>query len=342
MVKLLFVKLSSLGDVIHSLPAIHDIAQNRPDIELHWLVEQSLAPLASLNSFTQKTLPINLRSIKKQHGFFAAFRHMQDVCRHLKTENYDMAIDAQGLWKSAYFARGSGGDSVGYDFSSARDPFASLLYQKKITIKQDQHAIIRMRKLCAQALDYSISPTINYGLDKHNFQQEGQKLLKQFQIQKNFIFGFHGTTWETKLWKQKYWGELASKLQNEGFQLVMSYGNEAEKQAAFEMTDLSVNIKIIPKMDYLSLINLLSAARGFVSVDTGLGHLASALDIPGVGLYGPTSPDRVGLLGKNQRSLTGYAHKPRYNKKFIHGYDAMNNITSDQVLQSLLEMINAH
>ncbi len=337
--KLLFVKLSSLGDVIHSLPSINDIAQNRPDVELHWLIEQSFAPLLQLSSFVQKTIPINLRSIKRQKGLLAAFAHMQEVAKTLKQEGYHMALDGQGLWKSAYFAKNSGGIPTGYDFASARDPFASLLYQEKITVHKQQHAIHRMRKLCAQALDYSISPAINYGLDKIDFQKNGQKLLEQFQIQQNFIVGFHATTWETKHWKQKYWGKLADKLQTIGLQLVISYGNEAEKKAACAMAGLSANIKIVPKMDYISLMNLLSVADGFVSVDTGLGHLASGLNIPGVGLYGPTSPEYVGFLGENQLSLTGDKHKPRYNKKFTSDYDPMANITADQVFQTLLKLI---
>lgn len=337
--KLLFVKLSSLGDVIHSLPAINDIAQSRPDVELHWLIEQSFAPLAQLSPFVKKTLPINLRSIKKQQGLIAAFHHMRNIARPLKTGGYDLALDAQGLWKSAYFAKNSDGVSTGYDFASARDPFASMLYQKKFSIDKNQHAIHRTRKLCAQALGYTISDTIDYGLDKILYQKNGQKILEQFQIKNSFIFGFHATTWETKHWKQKYWIELAEKLKSIHHQLVISYGNDVEKQSAHAMAELSSNIVIIPKMDYIDLINFLSLASGFVSVDTGLGHLASALDIPGIGLYGPTSPDRVGLLGNHQISLTGYQDKPRYNKKFIKGYDAMANITADQVFQTLLSIL---
>ncbi|MFV0321496.1 MAG: lipopolysaccharide heptosyltransferase I [Alphaproteobacteria bacterium] len=334
--KILFVKLSSLGDIVHSFPAVNDCAQNMPDIELHWLVEEGFADLAALPKFVKNTHKIHLRKLKKQP--IKAWQHIRAVRKILKAENYDIVIDGQGLIKSGILAKNIAPDVYGYDKNSARDSNASYFYNHKINVSKEMHALERTRQLFAQSLGYSIEDKkFNYGIDATIYQPKGELILNQNHIHEPFVFLFHGTTWPTKHWPFDHWVELAELLKNNHLRALVTYGNDSEKERAEKLSQASDNFIILPKLPLMELMAVLSCAKAFVSVDTGLGHLAAALDLPGVAIYGPTSPDKVGILGTHQISLFGHKEgEPFYNKEYKQGFDSMANITAQQVYDKLL------
>lgn len=335
--KILLIKLSSLGDIIHSLPAINDMAKHSPQGELHWLVEEDFTALAKLHPFVKKIHPMHLRRLKKQKKIGAMISHIKQIRHMLKQENYDIIIDAQGLIKSAIFGKGLTNNFFGYDKKSARDSTASYFYPQKISVSKDLHALERTRQLCAKALQYSIkNEPFHYGLNKQDYQKKGQDILAQHHIEGHFVFFFHGTTWPTKHWPLDYWFELAQKLKNKDLKAVLTYGNEMEKNRAYKLAEMSDNIYILPKLALLDVMAVMALAHQFVAVDTGLGHLAAALDLQGVAIYGPTNPKKVGILGQHQISLWGHkAGEPLYNKQYKKGFDSMANITADDVYKAL-------
>ncbi len=335
--KILLIKLSSLGDIVHSYPALNDMARHLPKAELHWLVEENFEDLAKLHPFVKKTHIIQLRRLKKQKAVGQIYRHIREVRQVLRAENYDAIIDAQGLFKSAIFGYKLTDSFFGYDKKSARDGNASFFYPHKIHISKNMHALERTRHLCAQALQYSIeNQGFDYGLNKKDYQKTGQDILAKHHIEGKFAFFLHGTTWPTKHWPLAHWLELATLLKAQNIKALVTYGNDAEKQRTEQMKQANDNIYILPQQNLLDVMAVLSCADKFVSVDTGLGHLAAALNLEGVAIYGPTSPEKVGILGQKQTSLWGYKQgEPQYNKNFKKGFDSMANIDAHQVYEIL-------
>ncbi len=338
--KILLIKLSSLGDIIHSYPAINDMALNFPDAKLHWLVEEGFAELAALPPFVDKVHKVGLRRIKKQKAFWKFYPHIKQIRNILKEENYDIIIDIQGLIKSAILGYALSDNFYGYDKNSARDNNASFFYKHKITVSTKMHALERTRLLCAKTLQYSVDgKSFDYGLDKQDYQKHGQKILAQYSIDNKFIFFLHGTTWPTKHWPFDHWVKLANLLKQQDIKALVTYGNNTEKERAYKLAEISDNIQILPQQSLLDIMAVLSCASKFVSVDTGLGHLAAALNLKGVAIYGPTSPEKVGILGRKQISLWGYKQgEPQYNKQFKAHFNTMANINAHEVYKALFSI----
>lgn len=295
MSRVLVVKTSSLGDVIHSLPALTDAARAIPDIKFDWVVEQSFAEVPSWHPAVDRVIPVAVRRWRKhpiqawRSGEWAEFKQKVD---HYA---YDVVIDAQGLLKSAWLTRYAKGVRYGLDKASAREPIASRFYDRPIHVAKGQHAVERVRQLFSQALGYSLDGQLGeYSL---SFQSKRQ----------NSVVLLHGTTWASKHWPEYSWVELAGLLQEAGYSVKLPWGNDIEKSRA-ELIAGQSGAEVLPKMSLTGLAELLSNSAGCVSVDTGLGHLAAAVDTPTLALFGPTSSALTGFYGKNQQSLQSAFH----------------------------------
>lgn len=296
--KVLIVKTSSLGDVIHTLPALTDAAAAIPGIRFDWVVEEAFAEIPAWHPAVDKVIPVAIRRWRKsllktwKNGEWKQFK------QSLTATKYDAIIDAQGLVKSALLARKARGTKFGLDKHSAREPFASRFYDKPQSIHWGQHAVERVRQLFANALDYSlIESTGRFALTK--------SLFKPFeQAQSPYAVFVHSTTWPTKHWPENYWQALAQKVNKAGLQVVLPWGNDKEKLRAEKIASATTNALVLPKLSLAEVAGVISNAKAVVAVDTGLGHLTAALEVPAVSLYGPTSPEKVGAYGANQTHLT--------------------------------------
>jgi len=299
MPRVLVVKTSSLGDVIHSLPALTDAARAIPDIQFDWVVEKSFAEVPSWHPAVDRVIPVSVRRWRKhpvqawRSGEWAEFK--QQVGRY----SYDAVIDAQGLLKSAWLTRYAIGVRYGLDKASAREPAAAHFCDRPIHVAKKQHAVERVRQLFAKALGYSIDGQLDKVLGEYNlsFQSERQ----------NSVVLLHGTTWASKHWPERSWVELSRLLLEAGYQVKLPWGNEDEKARAKRIAGEST-AEVLPKMSLSELATLLSASAGCVSVDTGLGHLAAAVDTPTLALFGPTNSALTGFYGKNQQILQSAFH----------------------------------
>lgn len=297
--RVLIIKTSSMGDVIHTLPALTDAGKAIPGISFDWAVEENFSEIPSWHPLVKKTIPVALRKWRK--SFFtqqtrqewAAFR------KQIQATQYDLIIDAQGLLKSAFLAWNVKGKRCGFDFQSARDPLAALFYQRRFkTAKvKEQHAVMRLRDLFSQALGYALPTSVpDYGIDRRRFLQA--------DVQKKYLVFLHGTTWETKHWPEVYWIELAKLASAQGFSIKLPWGSVAEQERAIRIAAVCKDAEVLPRLDLLGVANVLAGAHAIVAVDTGLCHLAAALDVPTVSLYGSTHPDLTGSLGQFQKHLT--------------------------------------
>lgn len=303
--KILVVRLSSLGDILHLFPAISDLRSRFPDAEIQWLVEPAFAEVAGWHSAVNKVITVPLRAHKKIWWKIPAL--LRKLRQQLQAENYDIVLDAQGLLKSALLARLAGVAVSGFAIGSARESLAVLLYKKSARLPDGLHVIDKNRQLVQQIFASDTSKPADYGLDEFRNKRMRAELsdtLKIITVQP-YIVLLHGTTWNSKYWPEASWIELISLLGKQGWHCLLPWGNEAERQRAIRLQSAgNEQVQVLPKLSLTEMMDVLLHARGFVSVESGIGHLAAALDVPGVMLHGPTDPVYSGILGKACQHIT--------------------------------------
>lgn len=294
--RILFVKTSSMGDIIHSLPALTDASRIYPDISFDWVVEENFAEIPRWHSHVSNVIPVALRRWRKKPWQNIASGEIRHFIKRLRQENYTHVVDAQGLIKSALITRLSRGERYGLNWHSAWEPLASLAYQKRIAVDPELHAVTRVRTLLACALDYTLPTTVaDYGVVKEK--------LPTSPYQAPYVVFLHATTWTTKHWPIEYWQQLLTTTAREGFNVLLPWGNSKEQQQAQTIASENPRAIVLPKLDLTAMAGVIAKAKAVVTVDTGLGHLAAALNVPTVSLYGPTDPQKTGTVGANQYHL---------------------------------------
>lgn len=295
--RVLLIKTSSLGDVIHTLPALTDAAKAIPDIRFDWVIEEAFADVPGWHPAVGRVIPVKLRYWRR-HPLQAWHSGEWNSCkRRLGEAGYDAAIDAQGLLKSAWLLRYARGQRCGLDRDSAREPCAARFYDQPLSVAKNQHAVERVRQLLSAALGYAIADGLGDSGIAERFRKPGGR---------GVVF-LHGTTWDNKHWPESYWHELAKLLTENGFQVQLPWGNQVEKQRAQRIAGVC-NGEVLPKLSLTGVAEVIGAAAGCVGVDTGLGHLAAAVGTPAVALFGPTNPGLTGFYGNNQKSLEADYH----------------------------------
>ncbi len=296
--RVLLIKTSSLGDVIHTLPALTDAMRALPGIQFEWMVEEGFAELPTWHPAVSAVIPVAIRRWRK--NLWQTFQNgeWRQVKQRLRDTRYDLVIDAQGLLKSAWLTRYVKAPIVGLDRNSAREPLAARFYDQAYSVARGQHAVERLRQLFAQALGYQVPTGLgDYGLDRGR--------LLDADSGAPFVLFLHGTTWATKHWPELYWRQLAERMISQGLEVHLPWGNPAEKARAERIADGLDKAVVLPKLNLAGVARVLASARGCVAVDTGLGHLAAALDVPTLSLFGPTNPGLTGAYGKSQVHLAG-------------------------------------
>ena len=292
--KVLIVKTSSLGDIIHTFPALTDAARLNSGIKFDWVVEESFADVPIWNSFVDKVIPVSIRKWRKRPLYYMLNGEIRDFLKNLRLTKYNKVIDAQGLIKSGVLTQlARANERIGLDKLSLTEPLARFCYKKTFKVDLSKQAVFRMRSIFAQSLNYQFPKTIpDFGFNKSFFP------FKEKTINKNIMF-IHGTTWASKLWPDKYWKKLARLVSQNGYKVILPWHEDTERQRVeFIAKDLD-NVEILPPMNLTELMKIISKLYATVSVDTGLGHLSAALNIPTFALFGPTNPDRTGMVGDN-------------------------------------------
>jgi len=295
-VKVLVVKTSSIGDVIHTLPALTDAVRAIPGIGFDWVIEEELAAIPRWHPAVERVIPVAYRHWRHRPlrgilgGALAAFR------ARLRARRYDAVIDAQGLYKSGVITALADGPKHGYDLASCREKLAPLAYDRHYKIPRGVHAIERTRRLFAAALGYAAPDAPpDYGLDPGRLPPAG---LKQ-----PFVLLLHGTKWRTKRWTPAHWRELARLAAADGHGVCVPWQSGEERQRAETIAAAVPEAVVLPPGDLDQVAGVLARAAGVVAVDTGLAHLAAALSIPAVTLYGATAPGLTGTMGRHQHHL---------------------------------------
>ena len=334
-----------MGDVFHTFPALSDAQAALPNLTVDWVVEKGFSDIPAWHPVVDKVYPIELRTWRKTLWSKATRQAIKTFFETINQAHYDLVLDAQGLLKSAWVAKKIPPPIAGYDWQSAREPLATLFYQHKYSVPKAQHAILRLRQLTAQALGYELAKDqkIHYGLDTSNWSKP-TVLTKALGGGGYFVF-LHGTTWESKYWPESYWIKLLALVHATGLKVVLPWGNEEERLRANRIASSAPSDKSWVPEKPLSLntvAELLNAAKGVVSVDTGLSHVAAALDVPMVVLYRVTDPKLVGADGSNVVRLESPC-APDYLKQFPNKETerrSLNGLSVETVFQNIMTLIS--
>ncbi|MEM8765875.1 MAG: lipopolysaccharide heptosyltransferase I [Pseudomonadota bacterium] len=286
--RVLLVKMSSLGDVVHALPAVTDAA--RQGVVFDWVVEEAFAAIPALHPAVREVWPIAWRRWRK--NLRAEGPELGAFVQRLRGKRYDLILDAQGLLKSAAVTLAArGGSRAGLSFTAAREPLAAFAYGNRAAVPKGGHAIDRLRALFAASLGYKLpTDAPSFGLSPGASATSTRTAVL-----------LHGTTWESKHWPETMWRALAEALRADGWRLLLPSGNDQERARAERLA--AEPAEVLPAMSLDGLIGQLAEARLVVGVDSGLSHLAGALDIPTVVLYGSTSARLTGVRGTRVQSL---------------------------------------
>lgn len=297
MMQVLIVKTSSMGDVLHTLPALTDAMLAIPNIKFDWVVEEGFSQIPSWHPAVDRVIPVAIRRWRK--SWFSAETRQQrsNFKQALQLRHYDAVIDAQGLIKSAaLITRIAQGEKHGQDCKSAREPLASWFYKHRYDIDKKQHAVERTRELFAKSLGYEKPVT------QGDYAIASRFLSHQSSDVEPYLVFLHATTRDDKHWPETHWRELIGLLAAENIKIKLPWGAKHEYQRAQRLAEGFEHVEVLPKMSLHQVAEIIASAQAVVSVDTGLSHLTAALDRPNITLYGPTDPGLIGGYGRNQTS----------------------------------------
>jgi heptosyltransferase-1 len=284
--RILLVKTSSLGDVIHNLPVVTDLRAHFPDAAIDWVVEEGFADIPRLHPGVRRVIPVALRRWRKSLLAPATWREINALRATLKEQTYDLVIDTQGLLKSALIARMARGRHCGYTAEAAREPLAARFYDANSDVPKELHAVLRNRQLAALAAGYVVSPALDYGIavpSAPTITEPSAVLLT-------------ATSRDDKLWPEEHWIKLGRALHERGLACLLPAGSTPERERAARIARAIPGATVLPSMGLADLAVQLAAARIVIGVDTGLVHLAAALGRPALALFSASDPALTGVL----------------------------------------------
>ena len=281
--KIAIVKLSALGDIVHAMVALQFIKKHYPDAEIDWIVEDRFKSVLAHNPHIHQIHSVHLKAIKQQKSLTRLWAEFKKI-RQLG--DYDVAIDAQGLIKSALVARLLKAKKVvGFDKHSIRESLASWFYDDKIHIAYHENTIDRNVAVCCQPLGISVS---------HQVIVEKQPFLfykSHFQPPKvPYVVFIIGSTWESRCYPKEKFVQVANGLQQTCW---VAWGNAQEQEKAEWMAQQSSYIQVLPKLDLNDLKKLIDCCNLLIGNDTGPTHMAWGLNRPSITLFGPTPVNRI-------------------------------------------------
>ena len=293
---ILFIKTSSLGDVIHHMPAVTDARRQRPNADIAWVVEEPFAPLVALHPAVNRVIPVASRRWRQALWRGEVWRGMRELGRALRAEHHGTIVDAQGLLRTAMMAKLARGECHGYDLASARERAAALFYDMRHPVDRTLHAVDRNRLLTGHALGYVPQGPPAYGLDA----------ARRAAGARPSAVLLHGSARTRKLWPPERWQALAQALNRSGCEVVLPSGSEAEFARSRTIAGDLGDVRFLDREPLGVVAKAIADADLVVGVDTGLLHLAAALQVPLVAIFaGASNPRLTGPVGSGPMAILG-------------------------------------
>ena len=326
--KIAIVRLSAMGDIIHSMIVLQFIKRAYPDVHIEWICEEAFAPILQANKHIDKIHTVTIKKAKKQRSLSLLWKNI----KYLRTlDDYDQIIDMQGLLKSALVARCLGKNIHGFSKESIREKIASFFYKTTTKIPYHENTIVRNITLVAQALHFDFSeddlkhpkPFIDANLALNNFFTTPYTVLVV------------GSTWASRNYPDDLWKELIAKKTDTNF--IVIWGSQSEYQSAKNITELASNATIAPQTSLDGLMSILAKAQLVIGNDTGPTHLAWALGIASITLFGPTPVSRIYETPKNiALKSPSFVDPYKLNKQDF----SIKEISTNQIIEAMEKLVN--
>ncbi|MEO8132873.1 MAG: lipopolysaccharide heptosyltransferase I [Betaproteobacteria bacterium] len=286
--RLLIIKTSSLGDVVHALPVVTDALAFNREWQIDWVCEEAFADIPALHPGVQRVIPCAVRRWRRTWWTGRGRREIDEFRHRLAEVGYDAVIDLQGLLKSAWITRQARGLRHGYAWGSAREPLATLAYQRRHAVPWGQHAIARNRQLAAAAFGYPVIGEPRYGV---------QSIDPAAVAASPYIVALHATSRDDKLWPEAHWRTLFAAASERKLRIFLPWGSAIERQRSERLAAGIPNAEVPERMTPRALFQFFAQAEFVVGVDTGLAHLAAASGAPTIVLFGASDPALTGVIG---------------------------------------------
>lgn len=289
MMNVLIVRTSSMGDLIHTWPAISELKAHYPNFRISWLAEEAFADIARLHPAVDRVIALNGRRWRKRWWLPSTWREIRALRKELRDTRWELVVDSQGLLKSALPARWAKAPLTGYDWGSARESLASCFYDKRHKVDWSLSAIERNRLLFARVFGYQPQGEPRFGVPA------GER--PAWVLSGRYAVLLHATSKASKEWPEGHWVELGKRLSMQhDLVMVLPWGNERERERAERLAARMPAAVVAPKMGLIEAAGLLGHANAVVGVDTGLTHLANALNVPLAAIYTDTDPAATGVV----------------------------------------------
>jgi len=338
MKRVLLIKLTSLGDLIHALPALSDAKDARPELEFDWVIDENFQEIARWHPAVKGVVTSNHRQWREALTHPATLGSMSRLIAGIRAVEYDLVIDAQGNFKTALLSMFARGPRAGFDRHSVREWIAHLAYQRRFAVSKNAHAIERLRLLFAAALDYPVPAS------QADFRLQRERFVKpKVDLPGEYLVFVHSASWKTKLWPEPHWEDLLKRSVQSGFKVLLPWGSSDEEARARRLAVHS-GIQVLPRLSLSEMAYVLERARACVCMDTGLSHLIAALNVPSITLYGATDSGLIGASGRSQVHLRSDLDCSPCQEKTCR-YSSTENpclrqITPERVHRELLRQLN--
>jgi heptosyltransferase-1 len=289
--RILIVKTSSMGDIVHALPMVTDLAAHVPRARIEWVAEENFTAIPRLHPAVTRVIPVALRRWRKRLLTSGTWDEIRAAHQQLNNVAYDRIIDCQGLLKSAWIARWAHGPKTGPNRQSAREKLASSFYDDQVDLPAGLHAVERNRRLGAAAFGYTIDSPPRFSLHVPRLPPGLVPADRPYAVL------LTNASRTTKLWWDERWRTVEAALAGRGLRSLLFWGSPAEGEATQQRVAAMRDARRLPRVSLDVAAAVLAGARVVVGLDTGLSHLAAAVGAPTVAIYCDYDPALVGLVG---------------------------------------------
>lgn len=288
MLKILLVRVSSMGDVLHNLPVVNDLLRHDPNAQIDWVVEEAYVHLLKLHPGVRKIIPFALRRWRKSLLSRATRAEVKAFVTELRAEEYDLVLDTQGLLKTGLIMGlakiKAGGKKVGLangTEGSGYEAASRIFHTHSLPVDSHTHAVLRGRLVAAHACGYQVETPADFGLQTPALDANTAAWMPT----KPYAVFFHGTAGASKKWPRANWVEIAQALAQQNLPVLLPWGSAAEQAEAEQMAEQMPNATVLPRLSMQDAILLAQGAHLAIGVDTGLTHIAAAYETPSIEIY---------------------------------------------------------